>query len=211
MKKKILLVALAATELFFYQKIESQDVKKTKEEVCTQNPEILRNPEIDRIASTPDKNFSNKRLIKECFNSLTLYGANFEDADVSGSKFKGTQLQGANFRGAIAQGSDFTGAHLRPYKDYTGKEHKGADFTDANLKKTYWITAHLEGAIFKGADLTGATLYNPQTGEKSICDQSGKKADFSGATWVEGQLCEEGSLGYCKVGNKKLKCDGTVQ
>jgi len=62
--------------------------------------------------------------------------------------------------------------------DLRDAQLQGAKLRDVNL-----VDAHVEGANFAGADLAGARL---------------SSADLSGATWTDGRVCAEGSVGECR-------------
>ncbi|MDD3435649.1 MAG: pentapeptide repeat-containing protein [Candidatus Gastranaerophilales bacterium] len=82
-----------------------------------------------------------------------------------------TKLEGADLRGKNLSGVDFRNADLEEANlsnaDLTNANFQNADLEEANLKG-----AKIKGAIFKGAEL-----------------------EF--ATWVDGRVCAEGSIGGC--------------
>ena len=63
------------------------------------------------------------------------------------------------------------------------------DLSGANLRGTALIGASFRGATLKNANLKGAKVRGANfTG-----------ADLTGAIWVDGQVCAQGSVGYCKT------------
>lgn len=171
------------------------------------------------------KDFSNKQLQCADFDGLQLQKSNFQESNITDGTFKGAQIQEANFENAILENVDFTGAQARIANVYNAKNklipaysgafftYSGANFTGANLKNTTWNGAHIEGATFRGANLTGAEGLSAAVckGPLSRNDRREVTANFSGATWIDGEKCEEGSFGYCKrtgksSSNPKLNC-----
>lgn len=81
------------------------------------------------------------------------------------------QLEGADLRGKNLSGVDFRKADLEE-ANLSGADLTNSDFTDADLEETNLKGAKIKGAIFKNAEL-----------------------EF--ATWVDGRVCAEGSIGGC--------------
>lgn len=82
-----------------------------------------------------------------------------------------SKLEGANLHGKNLSGVDFRNADLEKANlsnsDLTNANFQNADLEEANLKG-----AKIKGAIFKSTEL-----------------------EF--ATWVDGRICAEGSIGGC--------------
>jgi len=90
-------------------------------------------------------------------------------------------LHGANLAGADLTRADLTGANLRD-----------ANLGGANLNEADLNGANLEGANLTEADLTEANLFRAElTGAVLI------GANLTGALWVDGGICQEGSIGMC--------------
>lgn len=83
----------------------------------------------------------------------------------------GAKLEGANLKGVNLSGVDLRGAELEK------ADLQCADLTNANLKNADLEDANLKGAKIKGANFSGAEL------------------EF--ATWTDGRICAEGSVGGC--------------
>jgi uncharacterized protein YjbI with pentapeptide repeats len=58
------------------------------------------------------------------------------------------------------------------------------DLSGANLSRANLGRSDLTNANLKGANLSGANL---------------EYANLSGATWVDGKICEDGSIGKCST------------
>ncbi len=85
-------------------------------------------------------------------------------------------LSRAKLEEADMQGMDLRG------RDFSHAELEGANFENADLSRAIFKHADLEEANFKGAKITG-TIFK------------GAKLGF--ATWVDGRICAEDSLGSC--------------
>ena len=83
----------------------------------------------------------------------------------------GAHLDRACFRGMNLRGVDFSEAEL-DVADFENADLTGANFTKADLEDANLKGAKIDGAFFKGAEL-----------------------EF--ATWVNGRVCGEGSIGGC--------------
>ncbi len=102
---------------------------------------------------------------------IRLDGANLQGANLSYSTIQLGNLKGANLMLANLEGAHLHAANLQE-----------TNLTMANLSKANLLDASLKGANLRGANLQGAILI---------------KADFSGATWTDGRVCAEGSIGEC--------------
>lgn len=61
---------------------------------------------------------------------------------------------------------------------------------------------NLTGADLRGADLTRAKFKKATLYKARLPDPSNyRHADFTGAMWPDGQICREGSLGRCVLGD----------
>ncbi len=86
------------------------------------------------------------------------------------------EIDGVNFAQANLAGVSFTNASA-----------VGAIFAGANLTNANFVNADLERANFRGADLRGANITNASL----------DGAQLSGARWVDGRVCREGSIARC--------------
>lgn len=83
----------------------------------------------------------------------------------------GVKLEEANLQGIDLSGRNFSGADLEK-----------ANLQNANLTNAIFKNADLEEANLKGAKINGAVF---------------KGAELEFATWVDGKVCAEDSLGSC--------------
>lgn len=94
----------------------------------------------------------------------------YETADLTKIKTSGS-CSGCNLRGANLSGISLKGA------DLSGADFTGANLSGANLSKANLAGARLGDAVITGANLSGANL--------------------SGAKWIDGTICNPGSVGKC--------------
>lgn len=93
----------------------------------------------------------------------------------------------ANYVNQDLNDNDFSGLRLAGVA-FVNSELKRADFRDASLVGANFANAELVDADFRGANLRNANLVNAEL--------SG--ARFDGATWVDGRVCDSGSVGGCR-------------
>jgi uncharacterized protein YjbI with pentapeptide repeats len=117
---------------------------------------------------------------------LEAPGVNWRDSSMVQMRLDGANLQGANLSGSILQLANLKGANLML------ANLKGAHLHAVNLRGSNLTMANLSGANLLDADLTGANLLGANL-QKTILIQ----AKFSGATWPDGRVCAEGSVGEC--------------
>ncbi|MES9944231.1 MAG: pentapeptide repeat-containing protein [Candidatus Thiodiazotropha sp.] len=104
--------------------------------------------------------------------SARLDRSNFERANFSRSIF-----QLANLKDTNLMLSNLEFAHMH------GVNLQNANLMFANLSGASLFDADLSGADLRGANLVGAILI---------------KAKFDGATWTDGRICAENSIGECR-------------
>jgi hypothetical protein len=73
------------------------------------------------------------------------------------------------------------------FVDLSSTDLSGAYLIGANLSRAYLSEAELSGAELSGAELSGAELSGANL----------SRAYLSGATWINGNKCKEGSIGEC--------------
>lgn len=113
-------------------------------------------------------------------------GVNMKYSSMEKMRLDGAKLQRANFSSAIMQLINLKGADLMLANLEGAHLHaanlQSANLMLANMKKVNLLDADLRGANLQGANLTGAILI---------------QAKFDGATWTDGRVCAEGSIGKC--------------
>lgn len=117
---------------------------------------------------------------------LQAPGVNWRDSSMAQMRLDGANLQGANLSGSILQLANLKGANLML------ANLKGAHLHAVNMQGSNLTMANLSGANLLDADLTGANLLGANL-QKTILIQ----AKFGGATWTDGRICAEGSVGEC--------------
>lgn len=168
------------------------------------------------------KNPDDLRLDDFLVFKLFLDGSQIAGADLSAANLSRTDLTGAILTGAGGARANLAGTNLN-YATLTGvnldgASMPGANFNHAQASQVSWIAADLTGANlsmanasqgnFESADLTGANLIDTNlTGANlrgaklkgALIDQANfTRALLTGATWINGQVCAEGSVGECR-------------
>lgn len=136
--------------------------------------------------------FSGQTLKNHDFSGSNAKSADFQEADLANSCFAGTQLQRAKFNDATLTGVNLVGAQLQ------GADFEGADLSNTNLNAAQLGGANLRGANLRGAkNIKAAVFFNAAEKKDDVVlfeDAKYGKADLSGATWIDGRTCGEGSL-----------------
>ncbi len=125
------------------------------------------------------------------FNSIDLFDINLSDANLRNTTLWKANLELANLERANLEDADLVNANL-----------KGANLEGANLKKANLLSADLEFADLRASDLKYAYLVDANLEmvdlEKAdITLANLKGANLEGATWTNGKICKEGSIGKC--------------
>lgn len=116
-----------------------------------------------------------------------------------------------NWEGCVKTGIDLRGAKMKQSNFNAAKldnaDFSGADLSYATMARASLRAANMEGAIlqaadFRGADLTGANLGTSDLRYADFVDAKidglrleGAKLDR--ASWIDGRICAEGSVGEC--------------
>lgn len=100
-----------------------------------------------------------------------------DEADLSEANLSGSHLQLTNFNKANLKGANLAYSHMH------GVNLVGANLEGANLEGVNFLDANLSGANLKGANVK-KVLWTATV--------------LSGATWIDGRKCAEGSKGECK-------------
>src|SRR5690606_20690505 len=117
--------------------------------------------------------------------------------DLSQREWRRADLAGADLSGADLSGSDLREADL--YRaNLAGANLSGADLREAILNRSDLSGADLSGARLDDAQIRGAKLEGANLTKADISRLEMSYAELGGATWVDGRVCAEGSLGACK-------------
>lgn len=119
---------------------------------------------------------------------------------------------GVNWTACVKTAANLQGAKLKQSKLEASKldeaDLRGADLSYSNLQRASLRAANLEGASLQAVDLSGADMTGANLGaadlryavlSDAIVDGlrlDGAKLDK--ATWVDGRICAEGSVGTCQ-------------
>lgn len=117
---------------------------------------------------------------------LQAPGADLHESSMAQMRLDRANLQGANLSGSIMQLVNLHEANLMLSNLERVHLHaanlQGANLMLANLRKANLLDANLSGANLRGANLEGAILI---------------KAKLDGATWTDGRICADASIGEC--------------
>lgn len=100
-------------------------------------------------------------------------------APLENAKLAGAMLESAALMSANLRGAKLNSARLN-YAMMSEANLSGADLSNANLENAQLMGAQISGTLFNGANL-------------------------SWATWTDGSMCDEGSIGYCKKMSDRKK------
>jgi len=167
---------------------ESEQARKT--EGLTGRFELVAVNILKRIERTVTRD-AQAQTVENNINTLLSTNicllCDLEGANLSGANLSGANLFVAKFNGADLTDTNLSGAKLE-FAKFESAVLIGADLSGADLRQTRFLKANLSGAILIGADLRGAMLFNADL----------SNADLSGATWCDGCVCAQGSIGACK-------------
>lgn len=130
---------------------------------------------------------SNKDFENISFQKLSLKNSNFSNSNLANAKFIETNLENALFNQANLNKTIFAKINL-----------KNSSFVGAKLLLTDFQGANLEGANFREAKMLRTIFINANLINSNIDQLYCTKCDFTGATWVDGNECLEGSIGFCQ-------------
>ena len=118
---------------------------------------------------------------------LEAPGVDWHASSMAQIRLDGANLQGANLSRSILQLANMKEANLM-LADLSHTHLHAANLQGANL-----MLANLSGASLLDADLRGANLRGA-----NLSDTLLMKARFDGATWTDGRVCGEESVGECR-------------
>jgi len=114
-------------------------------------------------------------------------GCEHAGADLAGASLRGADLVQANLEGADLSAADLAHANLGLAR-LRGARLRRANLTGAALNGAILVEADLSGADLRYTSLRGARL------EAARLDG----VLLGNATWIDGRICAEGSIGLCR-------------
>lgn len=145
----------------------------------------------------PGSNFSYCMLRRANLNSANLSDANLSHTVLMDVNLSMANLDGANLSNAFLYSASFDNAFMEEanlsYANLEGAVLTNADLTSSDMSGTTLAYANANGAYMRYVNLLGAKLIN------HIYDTpfSYLDVDLTGATWVDGSICAEDSIGEC--------------
>lgn len=137
--------------------------------------------ELLRRYAAGERDFSGVNLYGADFNDCDLSEINLSNANLGETEWDGANLSGANLTGSILQSSDLnnanlTGANLTRTR-LQDSALSGTNLTDACVEGTqFGGEPYLKGANLTGVDLSKASIYlpggidNPRIAGAILCD-----------------------------------------
>ena len=120
------------------------------------------------------------------------------NADLAKAIMNDARLAGAKMAGARMTGVDLSSADLTS-ADLTNADLSQADLVGANFSKANMSGVNLAGSRLSWARLTNADLSRANLAGASLAGADLVGAKLSGATWADGKVCKEGSVGACRT------------
>jgi uncharacterized protein YjbI with pentapeptide repeats len=152
------------------------------------------------------------KLIQEsqCINcnleKINLSGSNLTNSNVSYSSFKysdvsNSYLSGINISNGNLSNANFSGSDLSKSIDNEGNDLK-SNLSNTILNSANFSESDLESVNLTNSDLTNANFSNTNLFEADLTGAiingtNFENADLSGATWIDGRICAEDSIGQC--------------
>lgn len=135
----------------------------------------------------PPRNCAAAPLPGVNWTNCALEGALLTGARLDGAVLHSTRLTRANLERAILVGADLRYADLRR-----------ADLRQADARQAAVTGVMLEGALLDGANFSSADLRYANFRSARIRDTNFSGANLSRATWTDGRICGDGSIGECR-------------
>lgn len=82
--------------------------------------------------------------------------------------------------------------------NFSGRRMAGAAFVNSELNRTDFRNTILVGANFTNAELVDADFRGANLRNANLVNAELSGARFDGATWVDGRVCDSGSVGGCR-------------
>lgn len=141
------------------------------------------------------------------FSNCLMEGSGLVNTDLRGARMRNTNLAGSNFSGSQLDGSDLAYANMVNIKLIGANLEQavlvGANLRNASLDGVNFMNANMAYAILQRATLTGANLGNADLTNADLYGAEISSTNFAGAildnvVWVDGKVCQTGSVGECK-------------
>lgn len=166
------------------------------------NKEIVK--KLIKVIVSCKSDLNGVNLIHVNLEGANLWEANLEGAIISQSNLVGAQLAKANLQGARLLWTDLQAASLLS-ADLRGAYIGGANLAHATLWGANLQGAHLEGANLIHASLWRANLQGVDLSNAKIDEHTNfENANLEKATWINGIVCEKGSIGKCIQDGKEM-------
>jgi uncharacterized protein YjbI with pentapeptide repeats len=157
----------------------------------------LRNTLLVKVKNPADLQLSDGRAFQLFLNASQVAGARINGSNLTGADLTGAVLTGAGDARADLKGSMFNFAILNGI-NLDGADLSGVQMNHAQASQASWIRANLSGAQLRGSNLS---MGNFEQADFLGADLSGSNlsgSNFSGATWTDGRVCADGSVGECR-------------
>jgi len=138
----------------------------------------------------------NANLAGAKLGNADMAGADLTEANLSGASLLTTNLTGANLTFANLTRADLSAAKLAD-ANLTGANLTTARFVNANLTRALLTRANLTNANLFLANLSQALLLNAILTGADLTNANLTEANLEGATWIDGGICQPGSIGMC--------------
>jgi len=139
-----------------------------------------------RNGSFPGTNFAGADLERTDFSETDLTASSFAGANLTKGKFNKVKFGATNFQGTNFEEVRVAEADA-PGSNFTGASFKRALFLNSNLAEGRFVNLSLKGADFSDSNLNKSVFEAVDFGDVRLV----------GATWIDGQRCTNGSVGFC--------------
>ena len=113
---------------------------------------------------------------------INALGSVWDKSMMMNTKFENSQLENSSWLRANLYESSFKFSNL------SNSIWDGANLVNSNFEGSMLINASFKGCLMNNINLSGAVI------EGAVFDMS----NLSGATWTDGTVCLQGSVGECK-------------
>lgn len=168
-------------------KAQGQGSHQTKTATVTQSGgnTVIKNGVVSNTQVGPGAN-ATMNLGGRSVEPNTVVGGSSADRQPTGRAARGAASNAPSYVNGEIDGVNFSQLNLTGVS-FTNASAVGAIFVGTNLTNANFVNADLERANFRGADLRGANITNASL----------EGAQLSGARWVDGRVCREGSVARC--------------